>query len=164
MPRIAAPRLALPEDDKRKYDNHLRKTLGKRGISTIKRADLAELPDKLAKHSGPTLSNHVVALFNRIMNWAVDDRIAEFNPGARLRKVGESRPRERVPPEENVPGFWLALAAMETMSGEHMAPAEKGRMLSDQASNRSPKVRTSRDLVARSAVGSGPSTLTAWMM
>ena len=128
--RHALPRLALPEDDKRKYDNHLKDVLGNRAVVTIKRTDVAELRDNLAKNSGPILSNHVVALFNRVMNWAVDDGLIEFNPAARLRKVGETKPRERVLPEGDMPRFWSALAAMETMTGEHMAKGEQGRMLS----------------------------------
>jgi integrase len=128
--RHALPRLALPQDDKRKYDNHLKARLGNRGITTIKRSDIAEIRDKLARTSGPVLSNHVVALFNRVMNWAVDDGLIEFNPGARLRKVGDSKPRERVLTEGDIPKFWSAIAVMETMSGEHVARGEQGRMLS----------------------------------
>jgi integrase len=53
----------------------------------------------------------------------------EFNPGARLRKAGERKPRQRVLSPDEIREFWPALAAMELMTGEHMARAESGRML-----------------------------------
>ena len=91
---------------------------------------MAELRDELAHRSGPVQSNHVIALFNRVMNWGVEEGLIEANPGARLRKVGDVRPRERVLAADHMRRFWNALAAMETMTGEHMARAEKGHMLS----------------------------------
>ena len=40
------------------------------------------------------------------------------------------KPRERVLSEDDIAKFWTALAAMETMTGDHMARGEAGRMLS----------------------------------
>jgi integrase len=127
--RHALPRLALPQDDKRKYDNHLKDEFGNRTLSTIKRTDVAQLRDELARTAGPILSNHVITLFNRVMNWAVDDGLIEFNPAARLRKVGQAKPRERILAAADIGRFWRALAALEEMTGEHIARGEPGRML-----------------------------------
>src|SRR5690606_10363770 len=74
--------------------------------------------------------NNVLILINRVLNWGVDEGLLEFNPAARLRKVGEVKPRERVLVDADIPKFWGALEAMDVMTGEHMAKGEKGRMLS----------------------------------
>jgi Arm domain-containing DNA-binding protein len=128
--RHALPRLALPRDDRLKYDNHLRRPFGARAVGAIKRTDLAALRDTIAANSGPVISNHIVALFNRVMNWAVEEGLIASNPGSRLRKIGEERPRERVLGEDEIRRFWRALSVMDGMSGEHMARGEPGRMLS----------------------------------
>jgi integrase len=128
--RHALPRLARPLDDKRNYENHLARPLGSRRVEDIKRTDLAVLRDRIAARSGPIISNHIVALFNRVMNWAVEEGLIASNPGTRLRKVGEERPRERVLSDNEIRRFWQALTAMDNMTGEHIARGETGRMLS----------------------------------
>jgi integrase len=81
------------------------------------------------RSSGPAGSNNVLILINRVLNWAVDEGMIEFNPGARLRKAGERKPRERVLTADEMCKLWRALAAMELMNGEHMAKGKPGRML-----------------------------------
>ena len=53
----------------------------------MKRADIGSLRDKVAKTGGPIASNNVLILVNRVLNWAVDEGLIEFNPASRLRKV-----------------------------------------------------------------------------
>ena len=53
--------------------------------------------------------------------------LIEVNPAARMRKAGIRKPRERVLPEADIRKFWNALAAMEDLTGEHMAKGEPGR-------------------------------------
>ncbi|WBT39022.1 tyrosine-type recombinase/integrase [Hyphomicrobium sp. DMF-1] len=128
--RHAEPSLARAATDQSIYRTHLENGLGKERVATLKRAEIGKLRDKVAKHSGPIASNNVLILVNRVLNWAVDEGLIEFNPAARLRKVGQVKPRERVLSEDDIVKFWNALAAMETMTGEHMARGEAGRMLS----------------------------------
>lgn len=109
---------------------HVEGGLGKQRVTALKRAEIGRLRDKVAKTGGPIASNNVLVLVNRVLNWAVDEGLVEFNPAARLRKVAQAKPRERVLSDEDIPKFWTALAAMDTMSGEHMAKGEQGRMLS----------------------------------
>jgi integrase len=47
-----------------------------------------------------------VQLFNRIMNWAVEEDHAKFNPAARLKKAGDERRRERVLSNEELRRLW----------------------------------------------------------
>jgi integrase len=60
------------------------------------------------ERSGPIESNRVVALFNRVMNWTVDEDRAKFNPAARLKKVGQKR-RERVLTNDEMKRLWMEL-------------------------------------------------------
>src|SRR5262249_46814366 len=70
--------------------------LGPRIFAEIERKDVGAVRDEVLKKAGPIQSNRVVALFNRVANWAVEEGYAKFNPAARLRKLGEERRRERV--------------------------------------------------------------------
>jgi len=128
--RHAEPMLARAETDRIIYRCHIEGGFSKRRIVDLRRIEIGRFRDKVAREASPLTSNSVVDLINRVLNWAVDEGIIEVNPAARLRKVGIKRPRERVLSEADMPKFWSALAAMETMTGEHMARAEKGRMLS----------------------------------
>ncbi len=96
----------------------------------MKRTEIARFRDKLAGKATPLVSNEALMLMNRVLNWALDEGMLEANPAARLRRAGKAKPRERVLPPADITKLWNALAAMETMTGEHMARAEKGRMLS----------------------------------
>jgi integrase len=128
--RHAEPTLVRAATDQSIYRTHLQTGLGRQRLTALKRAEIGRLRDKVAKSSGPIASNNVLVLINRVLNWAVDEGLLEFNPAARLRKVGQVKPRERVLPEDEIPEFWAALAAMESMTREHVARGEKGRMLS----------------------------------
>lgn len=128
--RHAEPNLARAATDQSIFKTHLEHTLATQRIAELKRAEITRIRDAVAKTGGPVASNNAVVLINRVLNWGVDEGLVEFNPAARLRKVGQSKPRERVLSDEEIPIFWGALAAMDTRSGDHMAKGEKGRMLS----------------------------------
>lgn len=128
--RHAAPKLARAYTDDSTWRTHIEKSLGRQRVLAIKRAEVGRLRDKVVTTGGPIASNNVLTLINRVLNWAVDEGLIEFNPAARLRKVGEAKPRERVLSDADIPKFWAALDAMDGMTGKHMAKAEKGRMLS----------------------------------
>lgn len=128
--RHALVRLARPRHERMNYDNHLKKTFGSVSITEIKRTDVAKLRDRLVVDSGPVSSNNIVTLFNRVMNWAVDEGMIEFNPAHRLRKVGLERPRERVLSETEIRVFWQALERLDTATDDHIKEGKPGRMLS----------------------------------
>ena len=128
--RHAKVKLARHETDMSRYRNHLEGEFAKKRLGDLKRIDIARYRDKVAANATPLVSNEVLILINRVLNWALDEGLIEANPAQRLRRVGKKRPRERVLSETNIARFWRALALMDTMTGEHMARAEKGRMLS----------------------------------
>lgn len=127
--RHAKPNLARADLDHSIYKFHLEDGFARKAVAEIRRTDIGKLRDDLAKSSGPIGSNNVIILINRVLNWAVDEGMIEFNPGARLRKAGQRKPRERVLSADEICKFWWALAAMELMTGEHMAKAQPGRIL-----------------------------------
>jgi integrase len=96
-------------DEEKRYKRHLEKPLGFSLVAEIERKDVREIRDSVAEDSGPIESNRVVALFNRVMNWAVDDDRAKFNPAARLKKVGEEQRRERILTEQELKRLWQEL-------------------------------------------------------
>lgn len=128
--RYAVPRLARAATDRIIYRTHLESEIGKTPLGQLTRQEIARLRDDIAAGATPLTSNSAVGLVCRVLNWAVDEGKIDVNAAARLRKAGTSKPRERVLTPTAIKRYWNALAAMETMSGEHMALGEKGRMLS----------------------------------
>jgi len=113
-------KLATWKDEERRYQIHLAKALGDRQISEIERKDVREVRDVVLETAGPIQSNRVIALFNRVMNWAVDEDRAKFNPAARLKKVGEEQRRERVLTPDELARIWAELdapIAVDTKAG-----------------------------------------------
>jgi len=128
--RHAKLKLKRYETDRIYYDRHVKEEFDRVRLNELKRTEIAKYRDKLAARATPLVSNEALMLMNRVLNWGLDEGILEANPAARLRKVGKPKPRERVLAASDITRLWNALAAMETMTGEHMARAEKGRMLS----------------------------------
>lgn len=128
--RHALVKLTRAETDLSRYRNHLEGEFAAKRIADLKRIEIARYRDKVAAKATPLVSNEVLVLINRVLNWALDEGLIEANPAARLRKAGKRRPRERVLNNAGMVTFWQALEATETMTGEHMARGEKGRMLS----------------------------------
>lgn len=128
--RHAEPTLARAVTDRTIYRCHIEPDFARTRLMDMKRIEIGRFRDKVAKSASPLTSNSVIELISRVMNWGVDEGILEVNPAARMRKAGMKKPRERVLSETDIPRFWNALSAMETMTREHMARTEKGRTLS----------------------------------
>jgi integrase len=130
--RYASLRLKRADTDRTVYRCHIEPEFAKRRITDLKRVEIGRFRDKVAADASPLTSNSVIVLINRVLNWAVDEGQVDVNPAGRLRKVGVRKPRERVLSHAGIVKFWSALDAMEVMTGEHMARAQKGRMLSPE--------------------------------
>lgn len=128
--RYAMPKLSRAPTDEIIFRCHIEPEFAKRKLRELTRIEIGRFRDEVAKKATPLTSDGVMSLLSRIFNWGLDEGLLEFNPAARLRKAGKRKPRERVLSRLNISVFWNALAHMETMTGEHMARAEKGRMLS----------------------------------
>jgi integrase len=99
------------EDEQRRYRLHLQRPLATKPIDTIERKDIRAIRDQVSEKAGPIQSNRTLALFNRVLNWAVDEDRAKFNPASRLRKVGEESRRERVLAEDELRRIWHELSS-----------------------------------------------------
>ena len=80
--------------------------LGPRIFAEIERRDVGAVRDEVLDKAGPIQSNRVVALFNRVANWSVEEGHVKFNPAARLRKLGEERRRERLLSPDELVRLW----------------------------------------------------------
>lgn len=105
----AKKKLRTWRDEEARYHRHLQDELGAKPYVDIERKDVREIRDEVAGNSGPIESNRVVQLFNRIMNWAVEEDRAKFNPAARLKKAGDERRRERVLNNDELRRLWTEL-------------------------------------------------------
>lgn len=128
--RYASIHLARAKTDEVAFRCHVEPEFAKTKLREMTRTDIGRFRDKLAKDATPLTSNRVMVLVNRVLNWALDEGLIDANPAARLRKAAPRKPRERVLNEEDIATFWKSLAGMDTMTGDHMAKGEKGRMLS----------------------------------
>ena len=114
----AKKQLATWPTEERRYQLHLQEPLGTKRIDALERKDVREIRDNIFEAGNPIESNRVVALFNRVMNWAVDEDRAKFNPAARLKKVGEEKRRERVLTPDELRLVWLELEAPLAVDSE----------------------------------------------
>lgn len=80
---------------------------GSKPTASIRRRDIVGLLDKAA-NSGPASANQVRAILSGIFGWAVNRDLAEFNPVQGIKKVGKSRPRERVLTDSEIKLVWAA--------------------------------------------------------
>ena len=94
-----------PEQEKR-YRRHLEGPLGSKALIQIDRDDIATIRDAVFDGGAPYESNTVVSLFNRIMNFGVEERQLKFNPAQRLRKRQAEEPRTRTIPPASLVLLW----------------------------------------------------------
>ena len=123
----AKKKLDTWEDEERRYRLHLEKPLGLRPASEIERKDIREIRDTVSENAGPIQSNRTLALFNRVMNWAVDEDRAKFNPAARLKKVGEESRRERILSNDELRRLWSELSSPLEIDSEKGGLTETDR-------------------------------------
>ena len=105
----AKPNHATWADEDRRYRLRLQEPLGHKAAKSITRDDVAAIRDKIFQAGSPIESNRVVALFNRIMNFGVDERQVEINPCAKMRKLGVERARTRVLTMDGLSPLWQGL-------------------------------------------------------
>lgn len=105
----AKKKLRTWRDEEARYHRHLHAELGHKPYVDIQRKDVRDARDGAVRHGGPIESNRVVQLFNRILNWAVEEDRAKFNPAARMKLTGDERRRERVLCNDELRRLWLEL-------------------------------------------------------
>jgi integrase len=124
----AEPNLDRPELERERYDYHLKAALGGISAKELRKPDISKVRDAIAK-TAPVQSNRVLALINRVLNYAVAEDLIEFNPAHRMRKAGPEQPRDRVLSDAELAKVWQSLD-----EAEHWKPTPgegaRGRTLS----------------------------------
>ena len=104
--------LDRPELERQRYDSHLRDALGGISAKELRKPDISRVRDAIAR-TAPVQSNRVLALINRVLNYAVAEDLIEFNPAHRMRKAGNETPRDRVLSDNELAMVWGALDQAE---------------------------------------------------
>jgi integrase len=92
--------------DDRNLRLHILPRWGNRDFTTITRADVVALIERLVSADKPVLANHVHRLISGIFNFAMDFDLASANPAARLRKRGTERVKTRVLTDDEIRLLW----------------------------------------------------------
>ncbi len=94
------------QEQQRRYQRHLQKPLGRKPLASIERDDIQTVRDFIFDSGAPYESNTVVTLFNRVMNFGVEERHIKFNPAQRLRKRQAEEPRTRTIMPTDLAKLW----------------------------------------------------------
>jgi integrase len=95
-------------------DKHLLPKWGKLDPKIITRSDVRAVMSKLA--AAPVLANAVLASASAIFSWAVDQEIITVNPCTGIER-NQSKSRERVLSDAELPRFWSAFSELDLMRG-----------------------------------------------
>ncbi len=77
-----------------------------RDFTTLERADLIKLVERIVTAGKPVAANRVQALISSIFSFALDADLVKANPCARMRRRGEERPKDRVLTDDEIRLFW----------------------------------------------------------
>ena len=103
-------------EEKRIIDKDLLPVLGFRRLVDIRRRDIRELVEDIArKRDAPIMANRTLGVLCRMFNFALDREWIEANPASRIPEPGEEQSRERVLSHEELRELW---AALESLSNE----------------------------------------------
>jgi integrase len=92
--------------DERNLRLHILPRWGDRDFSSISRADVIALIERLVDAGKPILANRVHALISGIFSFGMDVDLTGVNPAARLRKRGAERVKTRVLDDDEIRLFW----------------------------------------------------------
>jgi integrase len=95
---------------KSSLDRFALKTFGEKQITEIRKSDVAEMRDRIAKGAGPGAADYAVAVMARVLNWQErnsDDYKAPSFKGLALQKASEQA-RIRTLKDEELRSFWRA--------------------------------------------------------
>ena len=99
------------DQDERNLRLHVLPRWGRRDFTSIGRADVIALAEKLAAAGKPVLANRVQALVSSIFSFAVDADLLQNNPCLRLRKRGQENAKTRTLSDEEIRTLWNHAAA-----------------------------------------------------
>lgn len=93
-------------------------TMGERPVAEITKRDVIDVIDRIADRGARVHADHIAAYLSAIFNWGVDEELCELNPAYRIRKRGNSKPRERVLTDEEIVALWRAFSGDDAKIGD----------------------------------------------
>jgi integrase len=100
-------------EEKRIIDKDLLPVLGFRRLVDIRRRDVRELVEDIArKRDAPIMANRTLGVLCRMFNFALDREWIEANPASRIPEPGEEQSRDRVLSDEELRELWPALECL----------------------------------------------------
>ena len=107
---VAEKRHRSWKEEKRIIDKDLLPDLGFRLLVDIRRRDVRELVEAIArKRKAPVMANRTLGVLSRMFNFALDREWIEASPAARIPEPGEERSRERVLGDDELRELWVSL-------------------------------------------------------
>ena len=105
-------------DDEMNLRLHILPHWANRDYTTIERADVIQLIERIVTAGKPVMANRVQALISGIFSFAVDVDLIKAHPSLKLRKRGQERAKTRVLSDDELRLFWA-----------HAPDSEVGRVL-----------------------------------
>lgn len=113
---VAEKRHRSWKEEQRIIDKDLLPELGFRLLVDIRRRDVRELVEAIArKRKAPVMANRTLGVLSRMFNFALDREWIEASPAARIPEPGEERSRERVLGDDELRELWVSLDSLAKM-------------------------------------------------
>jgi integrase len=93
------------EEYERNLNKHILPHWADRNYTTITRADVIELINRIARKT-PIAASRVATLIGQVFNFGIDVGLITASPAVRIRKPGKDVPRERVLTDDEIRLFW----------------------------------------------------------
>lgn len=106
-------RLRSWREDERKLSVEVLPAWGSRPAAEIRRADVRELLETIAKDRGGVCANRTRALLSKIFTFGMERARVESNPVHGVKRLYVETPRERVLAEEEVRSLWPLLERLQ---------------------------------------------------
>ena len=99
-------RLRPWKEDERKLQVEVLPVWGSRPAAEIRRTDVRELLERIAKQRGGVCANRTRTLISRVFSFGMEKERVESNPVHGLKRLYVEKPRERVLAEEEIRTLW----------------------------------------------------------
>ncbi len=110
--RHARPKLRRWRDVERMLDLDVVPAWGDRPLASIAKRDVIRLVERVVDRGAPVSANRLLALVQRVFNWAIARGIVETNPAAGIEMPHRERPRARTLTEPELRAVWPAFEAV----------------------------------------------------
>jgi integrase len=110
--RHARPKLRRWRDVERMLELDVVPAWGERPLASIAKRDVIRLVERVVDRGAPVSANRLLALIQRVFNWAIARGIVETNPAAGIDMPHRERPRARTLTELELRAVWPAFDAI----------------------------------------------------